>query len=79
MAGPKQSKTPIGMAKMLQNLSIVAPDCCRERIKQSFFRKAPCQAKTGASSTPVSGVNGASDALIAAEAMPHCSFGGTLL
>lgn len=41
MAGPKQRKTPIGMAKMLQNLSIVPPECCGETIKQGLFRQAP--------------------------------------
>ena len=36
-AGPKQTNTPIGMAKMLQNLSIVPPECCGETTKQSLF------------------------------------------
>ena len=45
-AGPKQRKTPIGMAKMLQNLSIVPSECGGEAVKQSLFREEP-RSETG--------------------------------
>ena len=30
----------MGIAKMLQNLSIVPPECCGDAIKQSLFHRA---------------------------------------